>query len=355
MMGFFFSFARGIGAALLAAVLLTLAHGAARAGNSAVIFMYHRFGEGDYPSTSITMEQFDAHLAELQAGGYVVLPLADIIDALKNGIDLPDRAVAITVDDAYLSVYERAWPKLRALGYPFTLFVATDPVDRGIRGYMSWEQIRELHENGVGIGSQTASHLHMAQSSVSDNHRDIEKSQARFQEELGFKPNLIAYPYGEAGKRVMQLARSSGFIAGLGQHSGVAAKGPNLFYLPRFALNEQYGGIDRFRLAANALALTVEDVTPADPLIEKDDENPPAFGFTVSGAPALIKSLNRLACFASHEGKLEVSRLGGESGPMRIEVRMSKPLARGRTRLNCTLPAGEGRWYWFGHQFFTLP
>ena len=326
---------------------------AAQAANSAVIFMYHRFGEGDFPTTSIKIEQFEAHLAELKSGGYAIMALPDIIKALRDGEDLPDRAVAITIDDAYLSVYEKAWPRFRELGYPFTLFVATNPVDRGIRGYMSWDQIRELEGGGATIGSQTASHLHMAASSVQANRRDLDKSNARFVKELGHKPNLIAYPYGETSERVEQLVRSMGFGAGLGQHSGVAAKNPNMFYLPRFALNENYGDMNRFRLAANAMALDVVDVTPNDPLIDAGKDNPPAFGFTIKGDEALSKSLNRLACFASHEGKLEVARLGGENGQTRIEARMQKALPNGRTRLNCTLPAKDGRWYWFGHQFFT--
>jgi poly-beta-1,6-N-acetyl-D-glucosamine N-deacetylase len=324
----------------------------AQAGNSAVIFMYHRFGEDDFPTTSIKITQFEAHLEELKSGGYQVMALADIIKALRDGQELPDKAVAITIDDAYLSVYEKAWPRFKALGFPFTLFVATDPVDRGIRGYMSWDQIRELQQDGAGIGSQTASHLHMASSSVLANRRDLDKSNARFKKELGAKPAFIAYPYGETSERVIDLARSTGFKAGLGQHSGVAAKTPDLYYLPRFALNENYGDMKRFRLAANALALDVVDVTPSDPFIGTDDDNPPAFGYTINGDEALTKSLNQLSCFGSHEGKLDVSRLAGEGGQTRIEIRMQKALPKGRTRLNCTLPAKNGRWYWFGHQFY---
>ena len=322
-------------------------------GNSAVIFMYHRFGEGDFPSTSIRMDQFEAHLKELKTGGYTVKALQDIIKAFKDGSALPDRAVALTVDDAYFSVYEKAWPRFKELGYPFTVFVSTDPVDRGIRGYMSWDQIREMGLGGATIGNHTVSHLHMAKAGISTNRRELDDSNARLLKELGYKPDLIAYPYGETSERIIQLVRSSGFTAGFGQHSGVAAKTPDLFYLPRFALNEKYGDIERFRLAANALALKVDDVTPNDPLVDKDADNPPVYGFTITGDEALTKSLNRLACFTSHEGKLDVSRLGGESGQTRIEVRMQKPLPNGRTRLNCTLPAGKGRWYWYGSQFYT--
>ena len=335
---------------ILGALLTMSIH--AHAGKSAVIFMYHRFGEDEYPSTSIKLEQFEAHLAELKSGGYTVMALPDIIEALQIGTVLPDKTIALTIDDAYLSVYEKAWPRLKELGLPFTLFVATDPVDQGNQGYMSWSQIRELSQGGVAIGSQTASHLHMAAASSLTNRRELEKSNARFKKELGARPNLIAYPYGEASQSVEQLARASGFVAGFGQHSGVATKTPDMFYLPRFAMNENYGDIKRFKLAAGALAFNTGDLSPSDPLIDTDEDNPPAFGFTINGDAALTKSLDKLACYASHEGNLGVTSLGGENGQTRIEIRMKRKLPKGRTRLNCTLPAKEGRWYWFGRQFY---
>ena len=88
------------------------------AAESAVILMYHRFGEDKYPSTNIRLDQFDAHLEKLASGDYTVLPLDKIIRHMQNGIDLPDRTVAITIDDAYLSVFTEAWPRLEAKGFP---------------------------------------------------------------------------------------------------------------------------------------------------------------------------------------------------------------------------------------------
>lgn len=323
----------------------------AQAGNSAVIFVYHRFGEDKYPSTSIKLEQFEAHLAELESGGYTVMALPKIIKALKTGIPLPDKTIALTIDDAYLSVYENAWPRLKELGFPFTLFVATDPVDKGIKGYMSWSQIQELRQNGVTIGSQTASHLHMAFADPFTNLSELKKSNDRFLEKLGITPKLFAYPYGEASENVEKLVQNYGFIAAFGQHSGVASKSPDMFYLPRFSLNENYGDIKRFKLAANALALNTSDLSPSNPMINKGNDNPPAFGFTITGDVSLTNRLGQLQCYSSHEGNLGVTTLGGENGQTRIEIRMKKQLPTGRTRLNCTLPTNEGRWYWFGRQF----
>ena len=316
----------------------------ALAENSAVVLMYHRFGEGKYPSTNITIAQFEAHIRELKSGAYTVLPVPRIIEALRLGTPLPERTVGLTIDDAYLSVYTEAWPRLKAAGLPFTLFVATQPLDRKHPNYMTWDNLREMAEAGVTIGHQTASHLHMAKASAERNSRDIARADGRFRANLGMRPKLFAYPYGEAGLAVQKLVRGADFAAAFGQHSGAIGGTDDFYYLPRFAMNEKYGDLARFRLVANTLALPVTDVVPADTVIT--GLNPPAIGFTVIGN---VKGLQRLTCFASHEGRATVERLGTN----RIEVRVKTPFPKGRTRLNCTMPAKDGRWRWLGRQYYV--
>ena len=120
-------------------------------GSNAVVFSYHRIGEKGYPSTNVTIEQFSAHLEELQTGNYSILPLPHIINAIKTGKRLPDRTIGITFDDAYKSVYTRAWPLLRAKGFPFTIFVSTDPIDNKFTKFMTWNQIQELTNAGITL------------------------------------------------------------------------------------------------------------------------------------------------------------------------------------------------------------
>ncbi len=315
---------------------------AAEAAESAVIIMYHRFGETNYPSTNIGLEQFEAHLRILGSEGYTVLPVPEILAAIDEGRPLPDKTVGITIDDAYASVYREAWPRLRAAGMPFTLFASTDSIDDNLAGFMTWQQIRELRDAGVVIGGHSASHGHLAARNNAAVIEELNRANASYQAQLGAVPALFAYPFGETSEAVTAAVREAGFNTAFGQHSGVVHASVDPYYLPRFALNETYGDEDRFRMVTQTLPLPVADITPADPTLQT---NPPAFGFTLTEA---FDGQDRLACYASGQGEAVIERLGP-----RVEVRVAEPFGKGRARINCTAPGTDGRWHWFGMQFYV--
>lgn len=327
---------------VLAALAAACPTAPATAADSAVVVMYHRFGEDGFPATNIRTEQFEAHIAELRKPQYTVLPLPEIIAKLRDGTAMPDRTVAITIDDAYASIHSVAWPRLREAGLPFTVFVATDPVDRQFGSYLSWDQIRELRDAGVTIGHHTRTHAHLPTLSEAAVRAEIAEASARFEAELGAAPELFAYPYGEYTLAIQGIVAEAGFAAAFGQHSGPVHAGDDGFGLPRFALNEAYGGIDRFRTAVNALPLPVADRAPAEQLLT---DNPPAFGFTVA---ADAGGLQQLACYASGLGAVPVAVDG-----RRARVALDAPFPPGRSRINCTLPAGDGRYRWYGVQYLV--
>ena len=89
--------------------------------SSAVVVVYHRFNEPAFESTSIRLEQFKAHLSELKKNQYNVVSLPEIVSSVNLGRDLPDRTIGLSVDDAYRSFYDVAWPLLKAAKMPVTL------------------------------------------------------------------------------------------------------------------------------------------------------------------------------------------------------------------------------------------
>jgi len=308
--------------------------------------MYHRFGEDKYPTTNVTIEQFISHIEELSKDIYNVVPLKTVTTAFRNGTKLAERTVALTIDDGYLSIYEKAWPILKEDNIPFTLFISTASVNDLNSHSMTWDQIREIEKDPlVEIGHHGHTHDHMTQMSTENVLTDIATADGIYMQELGYIPNVFAYPYGEFSQNLMTALEDKNYQAVLGQYSSVASSNDNIMALPRFAFNQNYSDIDRFKLIVNSRALPSKDILPRGPLLGK---NPPNVGFSVNGD---VQGLNNLACFPSHMSEAaEITRLGDT----RIEIRFNEAFPVGRHRINCTMPGPDNRWYWFGLPFFNL-
>ncbi|MFW6278311.1 MAG: polysaccharide deacetylase family protein [Halorhodospira sp.] len=331
------------------------------AEGSAVAFVYHRFGEDEYPSTSIQLAQFEAQLDYLEEHEYTVWPLEWIVDVLRHGGELPERTVALTVDDAYASVYEEAFPRLQERGWPLTVFVATEPVDAGHPNYMDWEQMREMRDSGlVRFANHSASHDYMARRDPDEDREawqervraDLAEAEQRLQEELGEgvsnDPKLFAYPYGEYDPHLAEIVREAGYV-GLGQHSGAIGPLSDVRALPRFPVNEQFGALEDFTLRAQSLPLPVVEMTPFDPLIAEN--NPPRMELHLASAEEV--ATDRLNCFASGQGGMEIEWLDAERTQFAVEA--DAPFGEGRARYNCTAPAddGSGRFFWYSKQWLN--
>ena len=308
--------------------------------NSVAVFVYHRFGENDYPSTNIRINQFKKHLDELTKNNYNVVSTEEIINALINNKDLPEKTVALTIDDAFFSIYKRAWPLLKEKKLPFTIFVSTGPLKSNSKNYMNWEQIKEMLNHGVTIGHHTKNHLHLVTKEKEKIISEIEEDNNDFLKNLGYVPDIFAYPYGEYSSEVKQITKSY-FKAAFGQQSGGIYNGIDIFELPRYSLNEQYGDLKRFKFAANSYGLKIKNILPENKVIT--DANPPLLGFT------LLDDLEgSLKCYPSHNIKADLIKLGNK----RIEVRFNKAFPKGRTRVNCTINDNT-KWRWSGFQFLN--
>lgn len=325
--------------------------------SSAVIFAYFAVGDDGAPESSITLAQFQSHVAELKSGGYNVAPLPVIVRALRDGTPLPPRTVTLTFDGVSRSVVEKAIPLLLENRMPFTLFVATDLADNGVLPYANWGDLKRLaNKDLVTFGLLPASYARLADTPPEEIKRQINKSRARLRAMLGVDADLFAYPYGEYSASYRDIISSSGFDAALGQQSGVAWSGGDFYAIPRFSMTENFGDIARFRLTANALPLPVSEIEPSDPYIKSSR---PVIGFTVDRS--IGESLDKLACYASEEGQEDTEIVGGN----RVEIRLDQDIRveEGSIRLNCTLPVppaeddaeGAARWRWFGMLLTAAP
>lgn len=332
-------------------LLLITVNSVCFAAQHASVFVYHRFGDSRYPSTNIELPVFNQQLEYLKQNNYTVLPLGQIVDLLKSGQELPERCVALTVDDGYLTFMTGAMPLLRQYGYPATLFVNTDSV--GGNSYLNWQQLRQLQHEGVEIGNHSSSHPYFVSNEINQplvwseqSIADISNAQVAFSEHLQLKPQLFAYPYGEYSPQLELLIEEMGFKAAVAQQSGAMTGDLSFYSLPRFPMGGPFATFSGFKnkLAMQPMPVVVQQ--PNNPVIQ--EHNPPVLTFELQSADL---NLNSLRCYVQGQDPVAVERL--ESGLFRVVAK--QPLTGRRNKYTLTAQSRDGRsWYWFS-QLWVQP
>ena len=302
--------------------------------------MYHRFNEDKYPSTNIQMSVFKEQIEIIKSLNY---NFYDPKDLEKNFNTIKtEKKILITIDDAFSSFYDVAWPYLKKEKVPFILFVSTETI--GKNGYMNWSQIKELEkENTAYIGNHSHTHDYLVDFKNEEFINDIQTASTIFNNELGYNPIFFSYPFGEYSGFIKEYI-SKNFKFSFGQHSGVIDINKDRHELPRFPINEKYGNMKRFKFLINLNPLEYKFLYPEEKYLTKND-NPPKFVVEFFKEQ---KNLNNINCFSDEGGKWEKSNISFYQNSLKLNFREKYNFRRGR--INCSLN-DDGVWRWFGIQF----
>ncbi len=323
--------------------------------NHAVVLLYHHVSEVSPAVTSVKPARFEEQLDYIANNGFQVWPLTKITEYLLNNESLPDKVIAISFDDGYRSIFDTAYPLLKAKNFPFTIFVSTEAIDKRYPSHMRWKELREMQKNGATIANHSVSHLHMLHRKQKETqsqwlqriNREINQAQQRLVAELGIENQLFAYPYGEYNQRLQGIVAELGYIA-FGQESGPIGPHSDHTALPRFPVAGNYTDMKDFALKIHTLPLPLSAVSAPDSPLDYSDRTPALTLVFSDQAPALTQ----LQCFASGGEQLAPKWL--EQQPQTAVFQSSKALAPGRGRYNCTAPATDGRFYWYSHPWVIL-
>ena len=302
--------------------------------------MYHRFEENKYPSTNIRIDIFKKHLDIIKNSKFEFYHPKDF----ENDFNKPKKKkkILVTIDDAFKSFYENAWPILKKDKIPFLLFVSTEPV--GKKGYMTWDQIKEIERSEFGvIGHHSHSHDYLIDKRFKEFVLDISNANEIFLNELGYIPSLFSYPFGEYSKEMSDYI-SKNFSLSFGQHSGVIDINKEKYELPRFPINEKYGELKRFNSIINYSPLEYKNLKPVEKKLNHQ-KNPPEFSVEFFKEQ---KNLENINCYSNEGNRWEKSDISIKESTLFIKFR--EPFTPRRGRINCSLN-DEGKWRWFGTQF----
>jgi len=221
--------------------------------NTAVIVAFHRVRDTQVPEgLTVSVAMFEEYCKFFKQH-FNVVPLRDIVDKLERGAKL-NRELAITFDDGYRDNFENAAPVLEKLGLPATFFVVTqwmgtDVVpwwdeQQGVRyPWMTWEQVRSLHQRGFELGAHTRTHADLGTVTDADAKDQIQGARRELQEFLSAPVELFAYPYGKRANLAetnRHLVRGSGFRCCCSCFGGLIVPGTDPFDLPRVPISPVY-------------------------------------------------------------------------------------------------------------------
>ncbi|MEM7217176.1 MAG: polysaccharide deacetylase family protein [Pseudomonadota bacterium] len=174
------------------------------------ILAYHRFGPR--PSRMmVTPESFREQLVYLRDNNFRVVSLSEFQRYLQGEAGLPSKAVVLTIDDGYQSAYRVAFPLLKEFGYPCTVFIYSDFMNRG---GLKTRQMEEMLDSGlIEIQSHSKSHANLTRRVDGESgdeymrrvRQEVVEPKQRLERVLGGNDVFaFAYPYGATDQQVVR-------------------------------------------------------------------------------------------------------------------------------------------------------
>lgn len=182
------------------------------------VLTYHSFTKNESTDYQINIKEFEKQLDYLVTHNYSVISLTELTEGLRNG-QLPPKPVIITIDDGYKSTYTLAYPILKKYNFPATLFIYTDFIEKNISS-LTWEEIREMMQNNIEIGSHTLSHCNLLRYKENEDYdkyfsrikKEIFLSKEILESKIGEKVQFFAYPYGVYSTAVQNIVIEAGYM-----------------------------------------------------------------------------------------------------------------------------------------------
>ncbi|WP_020615796.1 polysaccharide deacetylase family protein [Paenibacillus daejeonensis] len=206
--------------------------------NKVIVLMYHDLTEDPNSPDEMYIGDFSNQMRLLKEHQFNVITMEQYTAFMLEGASVPDNAVLLTFDDGYETFYTLAYPLLREYGYTATNFVIVSSIDnQSGRPKMSWDQMREMQEQGFSFQSHSydshqygevnvkhkkgpllSNYLYLEREERNESDTeylrrikaDLKLAEQRLQEELGQGSQVFAFPYGAFNDMLQQTLQELG-------------------------------------------------------------------------------------------------------------------------------------------------
>ncbi|HYM65564.1 MAG TPA: polysaccharide deacetylase family protein [Candidatus Sulfotelmatobacter sp.] len=189
------------------------------------VLMYHHVQpESDAKAkgqTSLTVDNgfFDSQMQYLSQNGYTTLFASELIDALRNHTQLPNKSVVVTMDDGYADNFIYALPVLQKYNLKANIMVATGLM--GVSDMLSWDQVKSLKSSGlIYFTNHTWSHYAINHGPQDKINSEIDIAQKEIQDFTSQPVNVFTYPYGAFNNNAIQTLAQKGYTGAFSEIPG---------------------------------------------------------------------------------------------------------------------------------------
>ncbi len=164
---------------------------------------------------TVTPDQFEKQLAYLHDNGYAVVSLESVVKAIRDASGtVPEKSVVLTFDDGWENQFTYAYPLLQKYNDTATFFVFTNGMMSKNKGFMTWDQVRELNNAGMSVESHSVSHPYLfAITDPTQLAKEIAGSKEIIEKHVSTTVDLFAYPFGKWTDQDIAELQSTGYLA----------------------------------------------------------------------------------------------------------------------------------------------
>jgi Predicted xylanase/chitin deacetylase len=190
---------------------------------------------------------FAMQMRWLRQAGYRTIKLSELMNGFETTRDF-SKAVVLTFDDGYQDFFTDAFPLLKQCGFAATVFLATDRIrDTSVRvegaDYLTWNEVRALHSQGVEFGSHSVTHADLRSLGPEQIDYELGYSKETIEQRIGAPVESFSYPFAlpeEDRNFIRYLAdtlQNVGYSNGVSSTIGRAKPTDSRFFLPRLSVN----------------------------------------------------------------------------------------------------------------------
>jgi len=216
------------------------------------ILLYHHIASvSPQQSYFVSPAIFAEQMKWLSDNGYQSIKMTDLYVALSRRQKLPAKPVIISFDDGNHDQYENALPILKKYNFSAIFYIKLNNVEKS--GGMSWQELRNLLDAGMEIGSHTVNHDALTSLSTDKVKYELSESKKILEDNLKIEISSFAYPGGSYNSDIEKAVADAGYKTAVSTRRNAYQKiSGDLFLLPRIHIDDEMPTFENWVLGNNA-------------------------------------------------------------------------------------------------------